>query len=157
MKFDPVRFKKTKVKAHALYAAKRAVRCPYFGTDVALTSDGFHHLRFSARRERSKRAQLLKFSLLPLALDIIKKSGTIQEYRNILAPVGKPSVHDGFTPMKETEYWGLVAITGNRQRVKVRVILRRIGDGKIAFWSVMPDKKFINGAQRLADEGIEDA
>jgi hypothetical protein len=50
----------------------------------------FHHLQFSARRERDKREQLLKFNLLPLALEIIRKSGTIQEYRKLLTPIGKP-------------------------------------------------------------------
>src|SRR5206468_2243105 len=116
-----------------------------------LNSDGFHHLQFSARRERNKREQLLKFSLLPLALEIIKKSGTVQEYRKLLTPIGKPSVRSGAIPMKEVEYWGLVAIVGEN-KIKVRTVLRRIGDGNITFWSVMPYSKIKNGNQHMYTE-----
>ncbi len=111
-------------------------------------------MQFSGRREREKKAQLLKFSLLPLALEIISKAGTIQEYRSGLRPVGKVSKSNGSVPMKNVEYWGLVAIV-RENKIKVRVILRRVGDGKITFWSVMPDVKFHNGIQKLGPEFME--
>jgi len=57
--------------------------------------------------------------------------------------------------MKEVEYWGLIAIVGDR-KLKIRVVLRRIGTGNLTFWSVMPDVKIKNGKQKLAPEGIED-
>jgi hypothetical protein len=155
MEIDQAYFKERKNKARAFFDAQREIYCPYFQANIILNSDGFHHLQFSARREREKKAQLLKFSLLPLALDIIRKTGTIQEYRKILTPIGKPSMRDGSIPMKEVEYWGLVAIV-REQNVKVRVILRRIGTGNVTFWSVMPDVKFKNGKQKLASGGIED-
>lgn len=156
MEVDPERFHGLKEKSRRLYSAQRAIRCPYFGAEVVLNSDGFHHLQFSARRERSKKEQLLKFTLLPLAFEVIRRSGTIQEYRKTLAPTGKRSARDGMVPMKEVEYWGLIAIVGERKPVKIRVILRRVGTGNVTFWSIMPDKKFVDGAQKLAAEGIED-
>jgi len=48
-----------------------------------LNAEGLHHLRYSAERERRKPEQMLKFRLLPLALDVIRKSRTVQEYRKI--------------------------------------------------------------------------
>jgi hypothetical protein len=155
MDVEPTYFKERKNNAKAIFEAEREIYCPYFKTNVVLNSDGFHHLQFSARRERGKKSQLLKFNLLPLALDIIRKSGTIQEYRKLLTPIGKPSARDGSTPMKEVEYWGLVAIV-REKNVKVRVVLRRVGTGNVTFWSVMPDVKFKNGKQKLASDGIED-
>ena len=156
MEIDAERFNKIKEKARTLYASTKPVWCPYFKATVILNSDGFHHLQFSARRERSKKEQFLKFRLLPKALEIINKAGTIQEYRKTLTPIGEKSARDGGVPMKEVEYWGLVAIIDGHKQVKIRVILRRIGTGNITFWSVMPDKKFVDGAQKLASEGIED-
>ena len=155
MEPDAEQFKIAKEKAHAVYTAERELWCPYFQTRVTLNSDGFHHLQFSARRERNKREQLFKFRLLPLALQIIRKSGTVQEYRRLLTPVGKPSGRDGSVPMKTVEYWGLVAIVGQKQ-IKVRAVLRRVGTGNITFWSVMPYSKIRDGMQRLYAEGIED-
>lgn len=155
MEVDSEYFARRKALAHEQYAAQKSVYCPYFTATVVVNSDGFHHLQFSARRERSKREQLLKFRLLPLALQVIRKSGTIQEYRTTMTPVGKRSAVDGAISMKRVEYWGLVAIVGDKP-VKIRVVLRRIGTGNITFWSVMPDVKMKNGEQRLYSANIED-
>lgn len=76
-------FKEKKERTRQLFEKARVIHNPYFGSDIVLNSDGFHHLQFSARRERSKEEQKLKFSLLPLAFDVIRKSGTIQEYRKV--------------------------------------------------------------------------
>ena len=155
MDSDTDRFLATKQKAHALYIAQRELWCPYFKIKIILNSDGFHHLRFSARRERNRQEQLLKFRLLPLALEVIRASGTIQEYRNALVPVGAPSSRTGAVSMKEVEYWGLRAIVGQK-KLRIRVILRRVGNGNITFWSVMPDVKIKDGKQRLFDPDIGD-
>lgn len=154
MDIDPKYFNERKQKAEQIYIVQKSIFNPYFKTEIILNSDGFHHLQFSARRERNKREQLLKFSLLPLALEIIKKSGTIQEYRKLLTPVGKKK-NDGSIPVKMVEYWGLVAIVGSKN-IKVKAVLRKVGDGNITFWSVMPYSKFKQEGQRLFTEGIED-
>ena len=135
MEPDPEVVAAAKEKARTLYVAQRELWCPYFKSRIVLNSDGFHHLQFSARRERNRREQLLKFRLLPLALHIIRQSGTVQEYRKLLTPIGK--ARHGFIPMKDVEYWGVVAIVGRKQ-IKVRAVLRRVGTGNITFWSVMP-------------------
>jgi len=89
-----------------------------------------------------------------LAIEIIKYSGTLQEYRKGLVAVGKKA-RDGSMRMKETEYWGFVAIVGKFSQIKVRAVLRRVGDGNITFWSVMPFSK-LKGGQKLYTDRIED-
>ena len=97
---------------------------------------------------------MLKFRLLPLALEVIEKSGTVQEYRRIWQPIGKIGP-DGMRAAKEIEYWGLVAIIDPRPD-KIRVILRRVGTGNITFWSVMRGTKILrDGSQRLAPDHLE--
>ncbi len=144
-----------KNKAYEIFSARKSIYNPYFQREIILNSDGFYHLQFSGRRERNISEQILKFSLLPLGLEIIKKSGTIQEYRKLLTPIGKPSPMNGSIPMKEVEYWGLIAIVGENQ-IKIRTILRRIGDGNITFWSVMPYSKIKGGNQKKFTDGIEE-
>lgn len=149
-------FNTRKEKAREIFLAQKTIYNPYFKTAIVLNADGFHHLQFSSRVERSKNEQLLKFSLLPLGLDIIRKSGTIQEYRRLLTPIGKPSSRNGSVSMKEVEYWGLIAIVGEN-KIKMRTILRRVGDGNITFWSVMLNSKIKHGHQKIFNEGIEDS
>jgi len=151
---DAVYFNERKEKARTIYLAQKNIYNPYLRSQVVFNSDGFHHLQFSARRERNKKEQLLKFSLLPLAIEIIKKSGTLQEYRTGLTTIGKAG-KDGLTTAKATEYWGFIGIVGDSKRIKIRTILRRIGDGNIIFWSAMPFSK-LRGGQRLYTDGIEE-
>lgn len=97
---------------------------------------------------------MLKFRLMPPALEAVRRSGTIQEYRRIWQAIGKPGA-DGMRAAKEVEYWGLVAIIGSRPD-KIRVILRRVGNGNITLWSVMGGGKILrDGSQRLAPENLE--
>ncbi len=153
------KFEETKARAKETFDKNPLVHCPYFGQEITLSSDGFHHLQFSDRRERNKDEQVLKFNLLPLALKVVRKSGTVQEYRKNLYAVGKKSKRDGLTLMKEVEFWAFVAIIGDTP-IKIRVILRRIGDGKIILWSVMPAAKLKRDETEkmkvLAKKGIED-
>jgi hypothetical protein len=153
MKDNPNYNKEREERAEKIYFAKKDISCPYFQSKVILTSEGFHHLRYSSNRERNKKEQILKFNLLPLALRIIANSGTIQEYRKLPIPVGKKS-KDGLRKTKEVEYWGLVAIV-SETKIKIKVILKRVGDGNIVFWSVMPYSKLKPG-QKLYIDGIED-
>ncbi len=155
-----IQYKEIKERASGIFSKNHLINCPYFNQEITLNSDGFHHLQFSDRRERNKEEQILKFNLLPLALKVIRKSGTIQEYRKELLPLGKKSARDGFTVMKVVQYWGLVAIVSDDNPLKIRVVLRQIGDGKIIFWSVMPAIKLTRDMadfrRSLAKKGIED-
>lgn len=147
------RFNKQKSRVKRIFKETKSIFCPYFEDKVVFNSDGFYHLRYSCRRERKKEEQLLKFELFPLAIKIIKKSGTLQEYRTDFIKVGKKS-KDGLFSVKRIEYWGFEAICGNNKDIKVRVILRRIGDGNIIFWSIMPCGDLKN--LKLYKIGIED-
>jgi len=149
---DTTYFLERKEKAKSLYDAQKTLYNPYLKCQVIFNSDGFHHLQFSARRERDKKEQLLKFSLLPLAIEIIRCSGTLQEYRKGLTAGYKGK--DGFTKMKEAEYWGFIAIVGGQKSINIKVVLRRVGDGNVIFWSVMPFGKLNN--QKLYSDGIDD-
>lgn len=154
---DASYFESKKQKAHTIYQDQKTIFSPYFKTDVILNSNGFHHLQFSDRHERSKEEQLLKFTLLPLGLKIIRQAATLQEYRKLLCPIGEKPSSGGSRVMKMVEWWGFVAIFVE-QDIKIRVILRRVGDGNITFWSVMPFNKFRKGdrKQKLFIDGIED-
>ena len=153
MEVDATDFNERKEKARTIYNAQRSIHNPYLKSWVIFNSDGFHHLQFSARRERNKKEQLLKFSLLPWAIGVIKNSGTLQQHKKELMSVGKRG-KDGFAPTKTVEYWGFIAIVG-KAKVTIKVVLRRIGDGNITFLSVMPFLK-LGGGQKFYGDGLEE-
>ena len=149
-----VRLENSLEKARETYAKKSEIWCPYFSSHVTLNSDGFNHLLYKPNRQfRNIDEQLLKLSLLKKALGILQKSGTLQEYRDRIEKDIKQG-RDGFYKTSRVQYWGFYAIVGSLKMIKIVVVVKKTGDGKLIFWSVLPYKKFKN--QKLYSEGIEE-
>ena len=56
---------------------------------------------------------------------------------------------------EQPQTWTIAIVEDNK--IKIRVVLRRVGDGHITFWSVMPSVKLKrNHQQKLATKGIEE-
>lgn len=137
------------------YGKTGTVRCPYFKTEVSLTSDGFNHLLNKTNREpRTIPERKLKLRLVKKAIQIISVAGTVQEYRTNFEKVGKPG-KDGLSKTKKVEYWAFHDIVGTKTMFLIRTIVRRVGDGPHHFWSVMPVGRI--NKQKLYREGIESA
>ncbi len=140
-------------EAKLIYENQESIHCPFFEGSVALTSDGFNHLTHKPNRQpRNVNEQKLKLRLLKKALRIIRKAGTVQEYRNNMETFGE-SGRDGFKKMRQIEYWAFHDIVGGKKRFLVRVIIRRVGDGKLHFWSTMLHGKI--DRQKLYEDGID--
>jgi len=78
---------------------------------------------------------MYKLGLLPLVIPTIHLAVRVDQYERRLAPIGRKKKNNQKV-LKEIEYWSLVAVVG-KQSLKLRVILRKIGDGKLHIWSVM--------------------
>jgi hypothetical protein len=139
-------FNQQKQKAKELYHSQNTIFNPYFNQDVALNAKGFHHLQNSGGRLRSLKEQLFKFRFLELAFEVIKSSSTIQEYRE--EDIKEAGI------IKRVQYWGMMAIVGEK-RFQIKAVIRKVGDGEIHFWSVMPYSRIKKDKQKIYEEGIE--
>lgn len=118
------------------YKSYSAPYCLALREYVSFNSDGFNHLRFRTDgTPRKQTEQMYKLGLLPLVIPVIHLAMRVDQYERRLAPIGRKK-KDNRTVIKEVEYWALVAVVG-KQSAKLRVILRKVGDGKLHFWSVM--------------------
>lgn len=139
--FNREAFLNIKLRAESFYKSINSIKCPALNTVVHFTSDGFHHLQFDGTRtERSKIVQKNKMLHLEDAVEIIKKTTTIQEYRTALQPVGKAD-KQGFRQTKPVAYFAFQAITDLEKCRRINVVVRRVGEGNYHFWSVMPSWK----------------
>ncbi|MFA5773438.1 MAG: hypothetical protein WC908_02065 [Candidatus Paceibacterota bacterium] len=137
-------------KAKIIYSKNNEIYCPYFHQKITLNSDGFNHLQYKSNRmPRNVSAQIRKLTLLKKAVEIIPKIGTLQEYRTGVEKVDKKG-KDNFFKTKPVEYWGFHAIL-NDKKCKLIIILKKVGDGKIIFWSVMSGNR-----QKLYTDGIDE-
>jgi hypothetical protein len=112
------------------------VYCLALREHVFFNAMGFGHLRFKVDgTPRNPKEQMYKLGLLPLVRPTVHNAVTIERYERRLAPFNSKK-KDGQKILKEIEYWAIVSTVGKRKS-KIKVILRKIGTGKIHFWSVM--------------------
>ena len=138
--FDINKFNELKDLAKTNYESIGDVYCPALKSKVVFNADGFHHLRYDENRsERSKKEQYNKFIFLNNAVDVLKKTTTIQEYRRSICPIGKPD-KSGLRKTNMVEWFGFFAIISCTKKLRINVVVRRIGgeNGQYHFWSAMP-------------------
>ncbi|MDD5251153.1 MAG: hypothetical protein PHT12_00795 [Patescibacteria group bacterium] len=136
-------FEQLRSDTEELYKGLGPMLCPALKEDVYFTSEGFNHLRYKFRVPRTEAAQRRKFKVFPKAPEIIKVTTTIQEYRVGITRTGKPG-RDGLCRTAQAQYWGFVHVFSNN--VRVRAIVRKVGNGQAHFWSVMPSWKEVESA-----------
>ncbi len=93
-------------------------------------------------RERSTKEQMYKLGLLPLVIPVIKTAKIIDKYYKIKVPISRRKIK-GKREIKEVEYWAITSFVG-KQKSKIKVVLRKIGNGQIHFWSVMKYERVVN-------------
>jgi len=77
----------------------------------------------------------MRFKLLPLASEIVRMSNTLQGLLET-KKFEKIRIHSrNDTVLTSVIYYEFLAVI-NRNRVKI--ILKRIGNGKVFFWSIIP-------------------
>ena len=127
-------YRAKKDAAYKLYTEYPLIYSPFFKDSIFLRSDGFEHLSVSTAGERSREEQIQRFMLLPLGLHILETTTTLRAYRKQLvrAAPGVP-----VSKKRKIVQWWTLAELFRRESVTVRIVVRKVGEGKLHFWSVM--------------------
>lgn len=133
---DTSNYDKIREDAEKYYGTLSGLNCPALGLVVSFSSHGFNHLIYrKGRTERDRVSQIMRFKLLTKAYRLIRLTTTIQEYEDSLKEFRIKKHKEKISVTKQVQYWGLIAIIDDR---KIKVILRKIGNGNLHFWSVIP-------------------
>src|SRR3989344_951278 len=133
------KYNEAKKKAYNYFGENKIIKSSSLG-NVHLNSDGFIHLIYkNEKHKRDLNNQITRFSLLTYLKPVLEGMKYYQEFleKIQLIPVKKNS--SIFLESKLIQYWGFVAVVNNKLRIKF--ILKKIGDGNIIFWSVIPSWK----------------
>lgn len=136
MEIAEEKFNDFKTEAEGSYKTFGEVNCPYLAEKIAFNAIGLEHIKFKARNiARSIQDQYVRFRLLKLAPDIVKKSHTLQEYYQTkrFEPLKIGSKWE--QRMVTVTYYDFVAIVSN---IRIKIVVKQIEDGKIYFWSIIP-------------------
>lgn len=134
---SPEEYNKEKDVARLYYEKIKSVFSPALNATVHFNSEGFNHLIYRTKREeRDKASQVLRFKLLPLVADLVRLSTTYQEYEEVMQEVVGQKYGKCVKENKLVFFWGIIAIINGR---KIKVVLKKVGNGQIIFWSVIPE------------------
>lgn len=116
----------TRENSRVFYQKIGSIYCPYLSEKIYFSSEGFNHLRYrSARCERDHKTQYLRYRLLYLVPRLLALTHTLQEYEK-----RDSEAHSS------VRFFGFIAILDHR---KIKVIVKRVGDGRFHFWSIIPN------------------
>jgi hypothetical protein len=128
-----------KENAHEFFTANPTMRSAALGK-IKLNADGFFHLTHKdLHHKRDKKNQMKRFELLKYLKQILEGMKFYQEYLEDRTLVKVKRNKTILLETKLVRYWAFVAIINDRIRVKV--ILKKIGEGSIFFWSIIPSWK----------------
>lgn len=123
--------------AEFYYQSLGPINCPAIGEEIHFVfSEGFHHIVYKSKGSlRPQKDQIMRFSLLKRAVQLVSLTTTIQEFEEMTQSVMIKMNKEKINEYRLVKYWGLIAIIDNR---KIKVVLRKIGNGATQFWSVIP-------------------
>ena len=117
-------YKRLRKEAKKLYLKINQPWCPLLQESIAFNNAGFRHLIRSGRKPRPKKDQKRRLMLLRLAKNIVT---------NPNAELGQDNEqHEG-----RTRFW---TITERRDKEKITVVIRQVGNGKKHFFSIYNQK-----------------
>ena len=111
-------------KTRLYYDRINRVWSPALNNFVYFTSEGRIHLLYKGnRKKRPVREQYYKLKLFPHAVSVLQKSKTIQDWRYTSSGI---------------QYYAIVGMSSTKGP-KLRVIVKRNGEGQFNYHSVMID------------------
>lgn len=120
------RYEKLMKERRAFYNTIKKCHCPLLNEDVLFNSRGFYHFKWDGQgHARSKKEQMYRVGLIPLIIPVIKNATKVHDYREYYSENAERYV----------ETWTLREVVG-KGNTTVTVILRKAGNGQIAFYSV---------------------
>lgn len=131
-------FDAVKQEAESLYATIQPVRCPYLNSEVTFNAKGLEHLKFKKKNKaRPREDQFARLRLLKYVPDILKLSRTLQGLKRQRSFELMRTNQRNETILMDVVFYEFVAIVDNGQ-LRVRVIVKQVGESPPYFWSVIP-------------------
>ena len=138
--FDKEKYEAEKEKAHGLYKSIKKAYSPALKCDVNFNADGFRHLLLRDEiHKRNWKDTLKRFQLLRHVKGVVEGMGYFQEYseKNKFIPISE-NKREKRVDIKRVHCWGFVVIIQASKPLRIKVVLKRVGNGEVMFWSVMP-------------------
>lgn len=149
-------FNKIKSNGEFFYKSITEVYSPYFKEKISFNAKGLEHLKFKSKNHsRSRDDQYIRLKLLHLAPKILKLSSTIQGFSERKIFELNRSNHRNEKILVDVVYYEFIAVL---EKVRVRIIVKKVGASPKYFWSIIPHWKVdkVTGKRKMNYGNPED-
>ncbi|MEK7591806.1 MAG: hypothetical protein AAB508_00250 [Patescibacteria group bacterium] len=130
-------YEKAKQAAYTYYLQIKPVFCPHLKQNVSFNGKGFWHIVFRSQdKKREESGQILRFRLLSKSVKLVSHTATLQEYDSYTGELPVRDHGKKIIKVITLDFYGYIAIIDGW---KIKVIVRKDGNGKPYFWSVIPN------------------
>lgn len=126
---------KIKENSSIIYKEHNKLFSPYFKDNIVFNSEGFNHLIYKNKSERPKKEQAMRFKLLPRAFKLMELTTVKQDFYESNMSIKKKFNGKNKYIEERVLYYGFIGIIDD---FRIKVVIRKIGNGNIHFWSVIP-------------------
>lgn len=132
-----IKFEEAKGEAEEQYKKAESVFCPFLNKKINFNAKGLDHIKFKGwNKTRLISDQYLRLKFLKFAPLVLGKTSTLQEFnetKNFERIKRSSRWEQILTPVR---YYGFVAIINFK--IKVKIIVKEVGNGQPFFWSIIP-------------------
>jgi hypothetical protein len=141
-KFDSVKYEKAKGLADKFFKKNPRIISSALGA-VRFNSDGFLHLiwrvtdsKDKKKHKRDWKNQIKRFQLLSYVKPVLQGMSHYQEYLESMETVKVKESGKTLFKTKKVVYYCFIAVIDDKIRIKV--VLKKVGNGQLIFWSIIP-------------------
>lgn len=130
-------FDKIKIVAEEQYSKFGEVHCPYLQEKVSFNAKGREHIKFKSKNKaRSRKDQYMRLKLLRYAPEVVKLSRTVQGINKTKIFELVRSNQRNEKLLMDVVYYEFIAVI--EEKIRVRVVIKKIGEAHPYFWSIIP-------------------
>ena len=146
MKAWDLGYEEAKNKALSIYSVIGSTRCEALGgEEIYFTRAGFSHLVRKGKNPRTHTEQMKRFSLIPLAVQILNNPQAAVEYRKDERSVELESNGEKIKVISVAEFWTFAEKVGD---CTIKVVVRHLSvGGHKHFFSIMGDNVVVEKGQ----------
>jgi hypothetical protein len=134
--FDQEKYDSAEKTARQLFQDNPRIHSAAVGS-VKLNSDGFLHLIFkNPKHKRDCKNRMKRFELLRYLKDVLAGMSHYQEYFETKQAIRIKRQGTILLESRVIRYWGFIAVI--KDKIRIKIILKKVGDGNIIFWSIIP-------------------
>jgi hypothetical protein len=132
---------KVKNKAETTYKKTGSVFCPALNKNINFNTKGLDYIKFKDwNKTRLASEQYLRLKFLKKVPEILKKTTTMQEYKEQKTFERVKSNSKWNKKMVNVKFYGFVSITNldSNGMIRIKIIVKEIEGGEPYFWSIIP-------------------